>query len=153
MPVKISQSILPEQKLIENMLEACKRNGEIFIPGEVPSSKNRFATVANTAKGKKFVYSQFTRNYIKATEWYYRIFAKDFLALVGKKEPPIQVTFRVRRRTKQRFDYLNIGQIVQDMMVKSGWIEDDNSNFLIPVFDPYIHDPELYGVSIIPDVR
>ena len=33
-------------------------------------------------------------------------------------------------------------------MVKNGWIEDDNMNFIIPVFEPYEYDKENPGVII-----
>ena len=33
-------------------------------------------------------------------------------------------------------------------MVSYGWIEDDNCEFIIPVFEPYSYDKEKPGVII-----
>ena len=33
-------------------------------------------------------------------------------------------------------------------MVKNGWIEDDNAEFIIPVFEQYEYDKEKPGVYI-----
>ena len=44
-------------------------------------------------------------------------------------------------------------QTVQDDMVKGGWIEDDNAEFILPVFIQYTYDKKNPGVyiEILPD--
>jgi hypothetical protein len=37
---------------------------------------------------------------------------------------------------------------VQDDMVKAGWIEDDNAEFILPVFEQYTYDKSNPGVWI-----
>ena len=41
------------------------------------------------------------------------------------------------RKTKRDFDYNNIIQGLQDMMVKAGYLPDDNANYITPHFEDY----------------
>jgi len=66
----------------------------------------------------------------------------EWLALSYGKQYPLQVVFKIYRKSKRRFDYINIIQQLCDCMVKAGWIEDDNANILIPVFDKYEVDKD-----------
>ena len=61
------------------------------------------------------------------------VFAKQNFELVG--EPPYYIEFTFIRDSKRNFDLINACQILQDLMVAHRWIEDDNYNYLIPVFN------------------
>lgn len=50
---------------------------------------------------------------------------------------PLKIVFKIYRKTHRRFDYVNIIQGLQDLMVKCGWLSDDNADELIPYFKPY----------------
>ena len=63
-------------------------------------------------------------------------------------EYPVKISFKFIRKSKHKFDYINPAQTVQDLMVKNGWIEDDNAEFMIPVFEQYEYDKEKPGVYI-----
>jgi hypothetical protein len=59
------------------------------------------------------------------------------------------VEFKFTRDSKRLFDLINAAQIVQDLMVEYGWIEDDNYTQLIPVFHPeVIVNKKFCGVRI-----
>ena len=119
-----------------------------FIPYNVPSSKNSKQFV-RTPKGPRLVHSKVTAAYIKKTEEYYWAYSFEFKKAIKGKKPPYKVGFEFHRDTKRKFDYINAAQIVQDLMVKHGWIEDDHCDFLFPVFFPYFVDRNNPGVKII----
>jgi hypothetical protein len=55
---------------------------------------------------------------------------------------PIQLYIKIYRKTKRQFDYNNIIQGLQDMLVETEYLPDDNANYLIPHFAPYEVDPK-----------
>jgi hypothetical protein len=116
---------------------------EWFIPGNVPSSKN-----GRRWTGKYFIASKSVMNYRKNTKKYYTEFADDFKSKLSECELPVHIEFKFVRSTKHKFDYINPAQTVQDDMVKHGWIEDDNAEYLIPVFAKYSYDKSNPGVYI-----
>ena len=54
----------------------------------------------------------------------------------------------IYRKTRRRFDYINIVQNLLDCMVKVGILPDDDSNHVIPAFEPYGVDKENPRVEI-----
>lgn len=114
-----------------------------FIPGNVPSSKN-----GRRWTGKYFIASKATMTYRKDTKSYYEDYAAPFKEELAKYEFPVKIGFTFYRGSRHKFDYLNPAQTVQDDMVKAGWIEDDNAEFIIPAFEQYSYDKENPGVSI-----
>ncbi|MBK6539113.1 MAG: hypothetical protein IPG09_15570 [Ignavibacteria bacterium] len=46
--------------------------------------------------------------------------------------------FTFYRDSNQRFDFNNISQVVCDLMVSTGWIEDDSYKHLVPFFNPEV---------------
>lgn len=115
----------------------------IWIPGNVPSSKN-----GKIWTGKFLVHSKACRRYIKETRKYYSDPELKKLFIKATKTLPIDVYFQFYRNSKRKFDFINAAQIVQDLMVKHGWIEDDNADIINPHFLPYIYDKNEPGVSI-----
>jgi len=114
-----------------------------WIPGNVPSSKN-----SRRWTGKFFIASKTVMKYRKETAKIYKSKTASFLKEFNKYELPVSVTFKFFRGTRHKFDYLNPAQTVQDDMVKHGWIEDDNCEFIIPSFKPYEYNKEKPGVTI-----
>lgn len=53
--------------------------------------------------------------------------------LIGKTYP-VKLGIYIYRKTRVKFDYINIVQGLFDMLVKEGYIPDDDSNTIIPVF-------------------
>lgn len=121
----------------------------ITITGNVPSLKNskRFVRLRNGMT--KLIPSKTVLTYIDTHNVEYELAAKNFAsALLAAGPPPWKIGFYFIRDSKRRFDYINAAQIVQDLMVKNGWIEDDNCDFLLPVFNGYEYDKLNPGVII-----
>ena len=55
------------------------------------------------------------------------------------KSYPIKLHIYYYRSSKRIFDYINPTQTLQDAMVKAGLIEDDNTSFLIPIFEGHCY--------------
>lgn len=77
------------------------------------------------------------------------MYAKIFKEETKNIPFPLKVEFTFYRSSKRKFDYINPAQTVQDLMVKYGWIEDDNAEYLIPSFAQYEYDKEHPGVLIM----
>lgn len=112
----------------------------IFIEGNVPSLKNskQFIPSRTTKSGKvirsMLIPSKTVTKYLKAYEYQYMDAAtrKKFLTLQSESIPAI-VGFHFVRGSRHKFDFGNACQIIQDLMVTHGWIDDDNMDFLIPI--------------------
>lgn len=115
----------------------------IWIPGNVASSKN-----GKTWTGKFLVDSKQTQAYKKASIQAYKDNKEAFLKLLEGKEKPYRIQFTFIRKSRHKFDYINPCQTVQDFMVTHGWLEDDNMDEMIPVFQPSRYDKENPGVFI-----
>jgi len=120
----------------------------IFIPGNVPSSKN-----SKQWTGKMLIHSKVTRNYIKDTKQLYIQSKEEFDTMLfdaaGIELPlPIHIDMYFVRSSRRKFDYINPAQTIQDLMVKWGWIEDDNCDIIVPHFSGYHVDKENPGVYI-----
>lgn len=111
----------------------------IFIPGNVPSLKNSKRIFVNRITGKRFVTSsECSKNYLETMGTFYLSQKNHFKEMIKGLEMPINIEFQFVRKTKSRFDFINMAQIVCDLMVKHGWIEDDSYNFLNPCFNPIV---------------
>lgn len=116
---------------------------EIFIPGNVPSSKN-----SKQWTGKFLVNSKTTQRYIKETNDIYKTSSSLFKKRAQNMKKPYHIEFTFFRGTKHKFDYINPMQTVQDLMVQYGWLEDDNADELFPILKPYEYSKERPGVLI-----
>lgn len=116
---------------------------KIFIPGNVPSSKN-----SKRWTGKMLINSKTVMKYIRESKEHYLRYKYDFIKQTENKTFPVKVSFKFIRKSKHKFDYINPAQTVQDLMVKNNWIEDDNAEYMIPVFEQYEYDKENPGVYI-----
>lgn len=116
---------------------------EIFIKGNVPSSKN-----GKRWTGKYLIHSKTTMKYIQNTMEQYMENKEVFSYLVNNLKPPYNISFTFYRGSRRKFDYINPAQTVQDLMVRYQWIEDDNCDYIIPHFKPYVYDKENPGVKI-----
>ncbi len=125
----------------------------IFMEGNVPSLKNSKQYIPGrvTKGGKKIpprlIPSKTVQNYLKEFEYQFQV-PKLII-----KNTPVVIAFHFIRLTRHKFDFGNACQILQDLMVKYNWIEDDNMDCLIPVplkLDGkwYSYDKERPGVII-----
>lgn len=61
---------------------------------------------------------------------------------------PLKIEFEIYRKTRRKFDYINIIQNLCDCMVKAGLLPDDNADEVLPVFVPYKVDAERPRVNL-----
>ena len=122
-----------------------------FIPGEVPSSKNS-KQILRTKTGRWFIGSSKPSLAYKTTRGILYVNMKNSFRKavdsLGDNPYPLTVDFLFIRKTKRAFDYNNISQMVQDMMVVHGVIPDDSCNYLIPHFSGFEVNPKNPGVII-----
>lgn len=116
---------------------------EIFIPNDVPSSKN-----GKTWTGKYLVSKPAVARYEKEAKAIFKNNAQLFRQVTADIELPLRLHFQFHRKTKRRFDYINIAQLLCDMMVRYDWIDDDDASHLLPVFEPFTYNKDSPGVTI-----
>ena len=116
---------------------------EIFIPGNVPSSKN-----GRRWTGRYFIVSKQTQRYYKESKDFWEDNKKEFRKMLEGKTKPHRISFKFVRKSKHKFDYINPAQTVQDQMVKYGWISDDNADEILPIFVKFEYDKDCPGVYI-----
>jgi hypothetical protein len=85
----------------------------------------------------------------KANTRDYYIKQKDtFLKEIKGKEFPLNIGLYFVRDSKRKFDYINISQIVFDMMQEYDWVDDDDMSHITPSFLGYEVDKAKAGVYI-----
>src|SRR5690606_28081236 len=112
----------------------------IFIPYNVPSSKN-----SKQWTGKMLISNPQTLRYKKNAAYYYIQYSKEFINKTINHPSPLCVGFHFIRDSKRKFDFPNACQIVLDMMVAHGWVQDDNCDILLPL--PIIINNSAYSVD------
>lgn len=125
----------------------------IFISGNTPSSKNskRIITITSKKTGKKttrLINSEVTEKYIKNSKADWVLNKRNFLKMLVGKEKPYKVELFFIRDSKRRFDYINAAQIIFDLMQVYGYIDDDDSTNVIPIFKGFEVDKARAGVEI-----
>jgi len=115
----------------------------IFIPGNVPSSKN-----GRRWTGRYFIVSKQTQRYYKESKEAWKDNEKVFKKMIKGKSKPYRISFKFVRKSKHKFDYINPAQTIQDQMVKYGWIDDDNADEILPIFVTFEYNKENPGVYI-----
>ena len=107
---------------------------KFYIKGNVPSSKN-----SKIFTGKFLVNSKTVQKYLKSygEQWKDEEIISKFKHHVSGKEKPYKLHFFFIRDSKRKFDYINVSQLPCDLMTKYGWIDDDNCDEIIPIFDGY----------------
>ena len=117
---------------------------KIFIPGNVPSSKNskvmtkrgifHSKTVSKYLQklGVKSYSAKGFENYVRRPNLFEEAVApmRKYLRLM---EPPHLIGFYFIRDSKRKFDITNVGHIVFDLLVAHHVLNDDDMNNLIPI--------------------
>jgi hypothetical protein len=126
----------------------------IFISGEIHSSKNSRRILQSKKRGKKGQRLSFVAKSKEAKQdegifaWQLNLQKETWDAMVKDHEYPLRLVFTFVRSTKRPFDYVNMAQGILDAMVKAEYIPDDNMNYVIPVFKPYVVDKANPGCRI-----
>lgn len=132
-----------------------KTYNEIFIPFNVPSSKNSKIMGKNGVFNNKTVTKYLSQLNIKSFSSSKKLVAEyklrpNLFTLACKVEfskidrtKPIILHIHFIRGSKHRFDFINICQIILDLLVAHDFIEDDNMDYLIPF--PMFIDNKWYS--------
>jgi hypothetical protein len=125
----------------------------IFIPGNVPSSKNSKQIVQRRLHNGKtvpfLIDSKTTQHYKKHYSVFYNSNRSSFKSMVAANpSSPSYVGMYFVRDSERNFDMHNVVQVVADMMTEKLWHKDDNADCFIPVFLGYHVDKEKPGVYI-----
>jgi len=129
------------------MPEGILPGNRIFIAGNVPSLKNS-KQIVRTKTGLPFITSsKLCKKYTSDTKMQFvNNVGKFYNIIVGPK--PLRIKFYFIRKDKRKFDYINVVQILLDLMIKYEYIADDNMDEVIPVFGGYHVDSSNPGVYI-----
>ena len=121
----------------------------ITLPVELFSSKNHKQIRLNKLTKKRYVGKSDAA--LKSEKDMLKIlpfFRHKFGQMIKDKIRPYHISFKIYRKTRARFDYVNIVQLLLDCMVKDRWLKDDNANEIIPVFLLYEVDGKNSRVEI-----
>lgn len=145
-------------ELIKETFERYLSNGGIFIPYNSISSKNSMEFKYIRKRGGKgertpaLVHSNAYNHYVEVTDSYWGKHRDLFLEMIKNSEnptiKPVRVKFYFIRINNSRFDYANLMQGPADLMVKKGWIIDDNMKEFMPIPLGYEINPDCPGVVI-----
>jgi hypothetical protein len=131
---------------------------EIFISGNIPSSKN-----SKQFTGKYLVSSKTVKNFLKSkgiksystarkeVETYKTIpdalesVLSPLKAVIQQMRKPCIIEFHFVRDSKRKFDFHNMVQLPLDLMTAYDIIEDDNMDCVIPI--PYTKNGKWYSVD------
>ena len=120
----------------------------IFIAGNTPSSKNSKQFVTLKSGKTLLINSKTVQKYIKESKADWLVNKNEFLKMLKGKEKPYKIELYFIRDSKRRFDYINASQIIFDLMQEYGYIEDDDSSNIIPIFKGFEVDKVRTGVKI-----
>ena len=132
------------------------RTERFYIQFNVPSSKNsKMATkrgVFHSAAIRRYLQKIGVKKYRKNEHENYKtspnLFEKAVAPMrehIKPLNPPYLMGFHFIRDTKRKFDFINIAQIICDLLVAHKVIEEDNMDYLIPV--PLMIDGDWYSVD------
>lgn len=118
------------------------------VNGELYSSKNSRQIVV-AGNGRRYVVKSDVAKSDEVSLCNKLLQIRDsFLAVAEKHSKPYQLVFKIYRKTRRKFDYINIINNLCDCMVKVGLLNDDNANELLPIFETYEVSSEKPRVEI-----
>lgn len=114
-----------------------------YISGNTPSSKN-----AKVWTGTHLVNSKAVQSWLKSTkeEWEYQ--RETFKDAISELPFPLYIEFTFYRKSKHKFDYINMAQIICDTMVEFKWLPEDDADVIKPYFGDYVYNKDKPGVLI-----
>ena len=101
-----------------------------FTGLNVPSSKN-----SKTWTGKILIKSKLCQRYIKWAEPLFKANKPLWESQMDKVEQlPVKVEFYFYRDSKRHWDFINILQIIADIMQAEGYLENDDTTHFVPYY-------------------
>lgn len=116
---------------------------QIYIPTNVASSKN-----SKRWTGRMLISSETVMKYKKKTESFWVYLGKKFKKQLEGKTKPYKIGFYFIRDSKRKADYVNLAQLPLDLMQEYGWLENDDMDTVVPIFQGYEVDKVKAGVRI-----
>lgn len=101
-----------------------------FIGRNVPSSKNSKIVT----KSKRVIQSKLCHEYRSVMGEKFQQNLQEWECMKKGKQYPIKVGFYFYRDSRRRWDFVNIVQIIADMMQEYLYLPDDDTKHFIPVF-------------------
>ena len=105
------------------------------ISGNTPSSKNN-----RMWTGSSFIPSAYTRRWLRDTKTEWEDQRDAFVKALEGLPKPYCIEFTFVRKSRHKFDNINITQGPADCMKAFGWLEDDNADILKPYYGDYTYD-------------
>lgn len=120
----------------------------ITIYGELYSTKNS-KQIFKTKTGRPFIAkSNASKMSEKPLLIQLQANRSKWREMIAGKEYPLSVCFFIHRKTRRRWDWINIVQGISDLMQTAGWLPDDDAEHYTPVFIGYDVDPKNPRVDI-----
>lgn len=116
---------------------------KFWIPTNTPSSKNN-----RRWTGKFFIASKSTMKWRKETDGAWKAQKQKFIEALAGLPKPYYIEFTFVRKSKHKFDYVNIAQAPLDSMTDYGWLEDDDADNIKPYFGDYQYNKKNPGLII-----
>jgi hypothetical protein len=110
------------------MKEKIERERVFFCPTGTPSSKN-----SRQWTGRRFLPSKATTLWRKETQQWWEDNKAEFIDELVDLEKPYLIGMHFVRKSKHKFDFNNPCQTIQDEAVTYGYVEDDNTDEMIPI--------------------
>lgn len=102
-----------------------------LIGKNVPSSKN---SKVLTKQGR-IIPSKLTREYEVWALPILEELKEQFISAKNEvNETPLKIGFYLYRDSRRRYDFINVVQVLADLFVKVGYIEDDDTKHFIPIY-------------------
>lgn len=121
----------------------------LTLPVELYSSKNGQQIIYNKRLGRMMVIKKaIARQQEKDLKVLLDANRKTWEKMTTDKIFPLKVGFYVYRKTRRRFDWVNIVQGLQDAMVKNKYLPDDSAMYLTPIFLGFDVDADNPRVEI-----
>lgn len=131
-------------------------SNSVFIRGSVPSSKNskvatktgvfHSKTVGRYLREMGIMSYSVTKRIVTGYKTRPNLFpVKELTELFKNTQMPIKVGLHFVRNNKAQFDFHNISQIIFDLLVAHGVIEDDNMSCVLPF--PMEIDGKWYSID------
>lgn len=121
---------------------------KIYLIGKnVPSSKNS----KQITKYGKIIPSKLTREYV---DWALPLLQEQLpiwqeMIEDVNGEQPLKVMFTLHRDSHRHYDFINVLQVLQDLLVKASYLEDDDTKHIIPYYGGEdVVNKEQSGVEI-----
>ncbi len=136
-------------------------NKGVFLNGNIPSLKNSKEIqtykkwVTDDTHDNSYVLKEFKRlGPSKTVETYYKNYGHVYvqnkveIQNLFKNDKIWKVGFYFLRDSHRKFDFINAVQIIQDLMVKYNYFEDDNMDYIWPYPLGYEVNKDNHGVII-----